>query len=87
MIGLRTHRKLKTISHRFTEADSALFSKPSGLFPFRFYKEHPDETLIVALSTYSACWMMQNCIMNQSMMRSSGMLSGFMSSGWQEKQE
>lgn len=36
---MRTHRKLKTISHRFTEADSALFSKPSGLFPFRFYKE------------------------------------------------
>lgn len=37
---MQTHKKLKTIEHRFTEADSAIFSKPSGLFPFRFYKNN-----------------------------------------------
>lgn len=37
---MQTHRRLKVIDHRFTEADSALFSTPSGLFPFRFYKQH-----------------------------------------------
>ncbi len=37
---MESKRKLKVISHRFTEADSALFSKPCGLFPFRFYKNN-----------------------------------------------
>lgn len=37
---METHRKLKVIHHSFTEADSALFSTPSGLFPFRFYKKN-----------------------------------------------
>lgn len=34
---MTTRRKLAVIPHQYTEADTALFSKPSGLFPFRFY--------------------------------------------------
>ena len=38
---MRTGEKLKVINHRFeTKRDSALFSTPSGLFPFRFYKNN-----------------------------------------------
>ncbi len=37
---MQTHKKLKVIKHDFNEADSALFSKPSGLFPFRFYNHN-----------------------------------------------
>jgi len=37
---METHKKLKVIRHKFTEADTPLFSKPSGLFPFRFYKHN-----------------------------------------------
>ena len=33
-----TNEKLKVIQHKFTEADSALWSKPSGLFEFTHYK-------------------------------------------------
>lgn len=33
-----TNNKLKVIQHKFTEADSALWSKPSGLFEFTHYK-------------------------------------------------
>lgn len=36
---MQTLRKLAVIEHHFTEADSALFSTPSGLFPFRHYTE------------------------------------------------
>lgn len=34
-----SNKKLKVINHVFTEADSALWSKPSGLFPFTHYKK------------------------------------------------
>lgn len=38
---MRTGVKLKVINHHFdTVRDSALFSTPSGLFPFRFYKNN-----------------------------------------------
>ena len=37
---MQTMRKLAVIDHHFTEADSALFSVPSGLFPFRHYTEN-----------------------------------------------
>ena len=33
----KTNKKLKVISHKFNEADSALWSKPSGLFEFTHY--------------------------------------------------
>ena len=35
-----TNNKLKVIHHRFTEADSALWSEPSGLFEFTHYKKN-----------------------------------------------
>ena len=34
-----TNEKLKVIEHQFTEADSLLWSKPSGLYPFTHYKK------------------------------------------------
>ena len=34
-----TNTKLKVIEHEFTEADSLLWAKPSGLFPFTHYQE------------------------------------------------
>lgn len=34
-----TNKKLAVINHNFTEADSALWSKPSGLFEFTHYTE------------------------------------------------
>ena len=37
---METHKKLKVIRHKFTEADTPLFSTPCGLFPFRFYKHN-----------------------------------------------
>ena len=37
-----TNKKLAVINHRFTEADSALWSKPSGLFPFTHYTDSLD---------------------------------------------
>lgn len=38
---MRTGDKLKVIDYRFeTKRDAALFSTPSSLFPFRFYKEN-----------------------------------------------
>ena len=33
-----SNEKLKVIEHEFTEADSLLWAKPSGLFPFTHYK-------------------------------------------------
>ena len=35
-----TNEKLKVIEHQFTEADSLLWSKPSGLYPFTHYKKN-----------------------------------------------
>ena len=35
-----TNEKLKVIEHEFTEADSLLWSKPSGLYPFTHYKKN-----------------------------------------------
>ena len=35
-----TTDKLKVIEHEFTEADSLLWSKPSGLYPFTHYKKN-----------------------------------------------
>lgn len=35
-----SNKKLKVINHAFTEADSALWSKPSGFFEFTHYKKH-----------------------------------------------
>ena len=35
-----SNAKLKVIEHVFTEADSLLWAKPSGLFPFMHYHEH-----------------------------------------------
>ena len=35
-----TNEKLKVIEHQFTEADSTLWSKPSGLYPFTHYKKN-----------------------------------------------
>lgn len=35
-----TNTKLKVIEHDFTEADSLLWSKPSGLYPFTHYKKN-----------------------------------------------
>ena len=35
-----TNTKLKVIEHEFTEADSMLWSEPSGLYPFTHYKKN-----------------------------------------------
>lgn len=35
-----SNEKLKVIEHSFTEADSLLWSKPSGLYPFTHYKKN-----------------------------------------------
>ena len=35
-----TNTKLKVIEHEFTEADSLLWSEPSGLYPFTHYKKN-----------------------------------------------
>jgi DNA-binding beta-propeller fold protein YncE len=35
-----TNEKLKVIEHQFTEADSLLWSEPSGLYPFTHYKKN-----------------------------------------------
>lgn len=35
-----SNTKLKVIEHEFTEADSMLWSKPSGLYPFTHYKNN-----------------------------------------------
>ena len=35
-----SNEKLKVIEHQFTEADSLLWSKPSGLYPFTHYKKN-----------------------------------------------
>jgi DNA-binding beta-propeller fold protein YncE len=35
-----SNEKLKVIEHEFTEADSLLWSKPSGLYPFTHYKKN-----------------------------------------------
>ena len=37
---MQTHKKLKVIKYRFTEADSALWSKPSHFYPFTHYTEN-----------------------------------------------
>ncbi|MEE1092483.1 MAG: hypothetical protein UHZ01_05315, partial [Prevotella sp.] len=37
---MQTRNKLKTIKHRFTAADSRLWSKPSSLYPFTHYHEN-----------------------------------------------
>lgn len=38
----RTSRKLRTIRHSFSPADSALFARPSGLYRFTHYTDRPD---------------------------------------------
>ena len=40
-----TNNKLKVIYHKFTNADSALWSKPSGLFEFTHYKKNLNDFL------------------------------------------
>ncbi len=37
---MQTHKKIKVIKYRFTEADSALWSKPSQFYPFTHYTEN-----------------------------------------------
>ena len=37
---MKTHAKLKVIRYKFTEADSALWSKPSSFYPFTHYTEN-----------------------------------------------
>jgi hypothetical protein len=37
---MQSWRKLAVVPHHFAEADSALFSRPSGFFPFRHYSEN-----------------------------------------------